>query len=163
VPDSIIGSFGPQNYFGVVQIRYQPEFKILDVFMSGGNGGAGQLIGRGNNISLNDPALFPSRGQVQLGFIGAGIHRNGDPSERPALIGLWETGNQLTFDPGLGLNYYNEKFPFQTRKQSVFGPNGQVQWERDLVQEWNPPPYDGSSFTGSGDFRFGGSLHAASD
>lgn len=163
IPDSIIGNLGGHNYRGIVQIRYQPDFKILDVFMSNGQGGIGQLIGRINDFTLDDTYFYPSGGQMQLGFIGAAIQRNGDPAENPTFIASWDTGNKLTFDAGLGQNYYNEKFPFQTKKQSVFGTAGQVTWQRNLIKEWNPSPFDASGFTGSGSFRFGGSIHAASD
>ena len=151
VPSIIFQGSDPKFYTGKVQIRYLPDYQTLDIFMSG------QLIGRVLDFSF-DPSFFTSGGQTRMGLIcatrGAGL---GSAEDVGYSLRSWNIGDHLVFDPGIGGNYYNEKFPFQTKKQSVYGPGTNLNWRREFATDWNSS-FHNSSFKGSGDFRFGGGL-----
>ena len=149
-----ISSLGLDKFFfGDIQIRYIPESHLLDVYIS-------------NELALRVTAVDPTLdlSAMQTGFIGLGDtlpgNSLGDPSVR---IRSWALGNQLVFEPGLGLNYYRDLFNFQTTKQGLFGANSHFESAHGFLQGWGgatgvPGSYHSSSFTGSGIGRFGGSL-----
>ena len=105
---------------GILQVRYLPRFSTLDVYIGP------RLITRVANVDLVKLGVAPD-GQAELGVTSGvpGIQRGSNSSNTydlpPAYLNHFSLGNQLVFGTGFGPNFYEDRFPFLTTGQSVWG------------------------------------------
>ena len=107
-----------EDYNGnsVLQVRYLPKFSTLDVYVGS------RLIARVPNVDLGALGIAVG-GQAELGVT------SGVPAEDygnaiayfPAYLQNFSIGNHLVFGAGFGPNLYEDRFPFLTTGQSVWG------------------------------------------
>lgn len=104
----------------VLQVRYLPRFSTLDVYIGR------RLIARVANVDLAKLGLAPD-GLATLGVTSYNppTRYNGSSIAEdfnPAWLNHFSVGNQLSFGIGFGPNFYEDRFPFLTTGQSVWGP-----------------------------------------
>jgi len=108
----------------ILQVRYLPRFSTLDVYVGP------KLITRVPNVDLAARGITPG-GMAGIGFTtgvpgrvqSTGNNSTGYDFEAAHLVAL-SLSNQLVFGSGFGPNFYEDRFPFQTLRQSVWnGPD----------------------------------------
>ena len=111
----------------ILQVRYLPKFQDLDVYVGT------RLVARVAGVDLGSLGVAPG-GQAELGVTGGVPAQNlsANIDFFPAYLNHFSIGNNLVFGAGLGPNFYEDRFPFQTLRQSVWNSPDTVKFQKSL-------------------------------
>lgn len=111
----------------ILQVRYLPRFQVLDVYVGT------KLVARVTGVDLGGLGVA-SGGQAELGVTGGvpGQDSRANIDYFPAYLNHFSIGNNLVFGAGLGPNFYEDRFPFQTLRQSVWNSPDTVRFQKSL-------------------------------
>lgn len=126
------------NFGEVIQVRYLAKFHTVDVYFGS------KLALRVPNVDLKGRGIVQVDNsqpdsevdQAVLGWTSADprVLNNGNNGVGfdPAMLEFWSVGNNLVFGVGLGPNFYEDRFPFLTQRQSVWNSPDTVKFQKSL-------------------------------